>query len=103
MQSLRVRRSIPVHHSKWPDLDPHGVYDQDVAFVMAHGIAIPGRRRLCRMRRIHPHVTDLMIVAIKNGDLVRLLDQLSCATRKNERHPSGPTLVAGVGSPAPLS
>src|SRR5882757_331390 len=39
-------------------------------------------------------MTDLMIVGIKDGDLVRLLQDLDCTTRKNKRHTSGPTLVA---------
>src|SRR5712675_302954 len=42
-------------------------------------------------------MTDLMIVGIKDGDLVRLLQDLDCTTRKNKRHTSGPTLVARAG------
>src|SRR6516165_5838689 len=41
MQSLGVRRAETVDHRKRPDLDPHGVYYQRVAFVMADGISIP--------------------------------------------------------------
>src|SRR5882672_12591559 len=63
---------------------------------MAHGIAVPGRGHLRRMRLVQAHVADLMIVAIKDGDLVRLLQQLRWAIRKNERHPCRPTLVARV-------
>src|SRR3981189_669547 len=63
---------------------------------MAHGIAVPGRGHLRRMRLVQAHVADLMIVAIKDGDLVRLLQQLRWAVCENERHPSRTTLVARV-------
>src|SRR5258708_30179805 len=43
VQSLCVWRAIPVDHGKRPDLDPDGVYYQRVAFIAAHGIAVPGR------------------------------------------------------------
>ena len=89
-----MRRAIPVHRGKGADLDPHGVYDQRVAFVMTHGIAIPGRRHLSRMRLVQAHVTNLMIVVIEDDDLVGLLQDLDGTTRKNKRHPSRPTLVA---------
>src|SRR5258707_5880974 len=93
VQSLRVRRAVPVHRGKGSDLDPHGVYDQRVAFVMTHGFAIPGRRHLGRMRLVQTHVTNLMIVVIEDDDLVGLLQDLNGTTRKNKRHPCGPTLV----------
>ena len=79
MQSLRVRRAIPIDHGKRPDLNAHGVDDQRVVFVMAHGIAVPGRGHLSRMRLIQAHVTDLMIVAIQYDDLIRRLQHLRWA------------------------
>src|SRR5215469_4744880 len=48
------------------------------------------------MRLVQAHAADLMIVAIKDGDLVRLLQQLRWAICENERHTSRPTLVARV-------
>src|SRR5712671_2891972 len=94
VQSLRVRGAIPVHRGKGSDLDPHGVYDQRVAFVTTDGIAIPGRRHLGRMRLVQAHVTNLMIVVIEDDDPVWVLQDLDGTTRKNKRHPSRPTLVA---------
>ena len=96
VQSLGVRRAIPVDHGIPPDLHAHGIDNQRVAFIVAHGVAVPGRGHLCRMRLVHAHMADLMIVGIKDGDLVRLLHQLRWAIRKNERHAFGPTLVARV-------
>ncbi len=46
VESLGVRRAVPVEHGKWADLDPHGVYHQLVAFIVTDGIAIPGWRYL---------------------------------------------------------
>src|SRR5262249_32666305 len=83
-------------HGIPPDLDAYGIDDQRVAFIVAHGIAVPGRGHLRRMRLVQAHAADLMIVAIKDGDLVRLLDELRWAIGKNERHPCRPTLVARV-------
>src|SRR5258708_1633029 len=59
VQSRGLRRAEPVDHGKGPDFDPHRVYDQRVAFVMADGIPIPRRGYLRRMLRIHAHVADL--------------------------------------------
>src|SRR5207253_7594520 len=87
-------RAIPVHCGKGPDLDSHSIYHQRVAFVMANGIAKPGRRHVDGMRRVQAHMADLMIVVIKNGNLVRLLQDQDGATCKHEWHPSRPTLVA---------
>src|SRR5215471_11570240 len=91
-----MRRAVPVDHGIPRDLDAYGIDDQRVAFIAAHGIAVPGRFHLCGMRLVHAHVADLMIVSIKDDDLVRQLHQLRWAIRKNERHPYGPTLVARV-------
>jgi hypothetical protein len=49
----------------------YGVDHQCVAFVMADGIPIPGRRHARRLRLIHAHVADFMIVGIQQGDLAR--------------------------------
>src|ERR1700719_1347087 len=46
------------------------------------------------MRLVHAHVADLMIVPIKDGDLVRLLEHLHSPIPKNVGHGFGPTLVA---------
>src|SRR5580704_1719029 len=61
---------------------------------MADGIAKPGRLHLYRMRRVQAHAADLMIVDIKDGDPIHLLDHLHAHVRENEGHSSGPTLVA---------
>jgi hypothetical protein len=52
---------------------------------------------------VHAHVADLMIVPIKDRDLVRLLEHLHSPIPKNVGHGFGPTLVAGVGAPTPLT
>jgi len=96
VQSLRVWRAKPVDHGNRPDLEPDCVYYQRVTFVVADGISIPGRRNVTGMKLIHADATDLMIVVIKNRDLVRLLQQLHSSTRKDIRHPLGRTLVARV-------
>src|SRR5580692_10089417 len=94
MQALSVGRAEPVEHRKPSDLDAYGIYNQLVPFIMADGIPIPGRRHLCRMRRVHAHLTELMIEGVKEGDFVRLLEQLHSIIGKNERHSFGPTLIA---------
>src|SRR6266436_3380801 len=91
-----MRRAIPVDHGIPPDFDAYGIDDQRVAFIVTHGIAVPGRGNLRRMRLVQTHAANLLIVAIKDDDLVRLLQQLRWAIRKNERHPSRPALVARV-------
>ena len=55
-----------------------------------------------RMRLVHAHLTDLMIVAIKDGDLVRLLQQLRRAFVKTKGTPPGQHWLRGFGSPMPL-
>src|SRR6266550_240500 len=89
MQSRAVRCAVPVNHGKRPDPDSHGV-----AFVVANRISIPAGRDLSGMLYVHAHMADLMINGIENGDLVGLLEDLQSIGRKNEWHPSGPTLVA---------
>src|SRR5882762_6449137 len=89
-----MRRAVPVDHGIRPDLDPHGIDHQGVAFEMSDGIPIPGRRYMCRMTLIHPHMAHLVIFVIEEGDLVGLLEYLYSRGRENEGHPSGPTLVA---------
>jgi hypothetical protein len=80
-----------------PDFDTYGVDHQCVAFIMPDGIPIPGRRHVRRMRLVHAHMTDFMIIGIQNGDLVRALDHLHSNVPENKRQASGPTLVAGSG------
>ncbi len=94
MQSRTVRRAEPVDHRKRPDSDSHGVDHQRVAFVMGDGIAIPARGEFGRMLRIHPHMPDLMIDGIDDGDFAGLLKYLQSIGRKHERHASRPALVA---------
>jgi len=38
---------------------------------MADGIPMPGRRHLRRMRLVHAHAADFMILVEKHHDLVR--------------------------------
>jgi hypothetical protein len=75
-----------------------------VPFIMADGIPIPGRRHPCRMRLVHAHLTELMIEGVKEGDLVRLLEQLHSIIGKNKRHSFGPTYgrvqLADLAAPA---
>ena len=58
-------RAVKVHHGKRSDLDSHRIDHQRIAFVMADGIPIPGRRHLRRMRLVHAHIADLMIVDVE--------------------------------------
>src|SRR6516162_8828624 len=97
VQSRCVRSAIPVDHGPRSDLDPYRVDDQHIAFIVPHRIPIPGRRHLRRMRLVQAGLTDLMIVIIEARDLVRLLHQLRCPTRKGERDASWPTLGARSG------
>ena len=53
---------------------------------------------MCRMRLVQAHMADLVIVVIKNRDLVRLLENLYPSINKHEGQSFRPTLVAGVGS-----
>lgn len=96
VQSPCVWRAKPVDHGNRPDLEPDCVYYQRVTFVVADGIAIPGRRHVTGMRLVQAYATDLMIIVIKDRDLVRLLQQLHSTTGKDIRHPLGRTLVARV-------
>src|SRR5579862_5809934 len=50
---------------------------------------------MCRMRLVHPHVTELMIEGIEDRDLPRLLQDLHPVIGKNEGQLFGPTLIAG--------
>ena len=94
MQSFGERCAIPVDHRKPGQFDFHGVDHKRVAFVMADRISIPRWRHLCWMRLVHPHLTELMIEGVKEGDLIGLLEQLHSIIYKNEGHLLGPTLVA---------
>jgi hypothetical protein len=48
---------------------------------MANGIAKPGRLHLRRMRLVHAHVADFVIIVT-----VRLLEHLHSKVHKNEGH-----------------
>src|SRR2546430_16584866 len=97
-----MRRAIPVDHGITPDFDAYGIDDQRVAFIVTHGIAVPGRGDLRRMGLVQTHAANLLIVAIKDDDLVRQLQQLRWAIRKNERNPPSPTWVTRVGRTYPM-
>src|SRR5258708_19455589 len=86
MQSLRVRRAEAVDHGIRPKPDPDGVDDQSIAFVMADGISVYGRNHLCGMRLIHPHLAEIIIVLVDDGDLSGLLQQLDIEVPKNIGH-----------------
>jgi hypothetical protein len=86
----------PPATSKRPNLDPYAVDHQRVAFVMADGIPIPGWRHARRMRLVHTHVADFVIVGIEDRDLVRLLEHLHPDIPQNEGHPSGPADMYGT-------
>jgi hypothetical protein len=46
------------------------------------------------MRLVHPHLAELMIEGVKDGDFVRPLEHLLSTVYRNEGHAFGPTLVA---------
>src|SRR6516164_6852270 len=83
--------------AKGADLDTHRVDHERVALVMANGIPIPGGRYMLRMRAVHIHVADIIIVCVENRDFVILLQHLHADVPKHEGHAAGPTLVAGCG------
>src|SRR5713101_2161710 len=56
VQRLRVRGAETVDHGIRPDLDPHGVDHQRVAFVMTNGIPVGGRNDICGMRLVHAYL-----------------------------------------------
>ena len=89
-----MRRAVPIEHGIRAVPDPHRVDHQGVAFEMADGISIPRRCDLCRMRLVHPHMANLVIFVIEEGNLAGLLEYLDCRGGKNEGYPAGPTLVA---------
>src|ERR1700686_750253 len=94
VQSLGERRGVLVDGGKRPNLESHGVDHQCVAFVMAHGIPVPGWRHLRGMRLVHAHTPNFMIFVVKHCDLVGLLQQCHCRVRENKGHPFRPALVA---------
>src|SRR5262249_29716968 len=96
MQSLGMRRAVPVDHGIFSDPDAHGVDDQRVTLIMADGIAVPGWSQLCRMLRVHAHMADLRIVLIEDDDLVRGLQDLGWGIGEREWRPFEPALVVRV-------
>ena len=61
---------------------------------MADGVPVPRCRYLSRMNLVEVYMADLVIVFIKDRDLVRLLEYLDSHIIKDEGHTFGPTLVA---------
>ena len=74
--------------------DSHRVDHQRVAFVMADGIAMPGRRHMRRMGGVQAHHARFIIVGIEDRDPVPLLEHLHADVPEDEGHPVGPALVA---------
>ncbi len=66
-----------------PELDPHGVDDQRIAFVMAHRIPMQGRNHCRGMRLVQPHHAEVAVVLVDERDLVRLLQQLDIEVPEN--------------------
>ncbi len=91
-----MRCAVQIDHGERPDLDPHGVDHQGIAFVMANGISIPGWCHVHGMRLIHAHAADFISIGIEDRDLVRLLEHLHSDICKNQRHAFRPTLSARV-------
>jgi hypothetical protein len=52
---------------------------------------------MLRMRAVHMHVADIVIVCVKDRDFVLLLQHLHADVPKHEGHAAGPALVAGRG------
>src|SRR6516164_4146938 len=53
-----------------PHLLADRVDHQNVALVMAYGLALPGGRRMIRMGHVHAHMAYLMVRKVEQGDLV---------------------------------
>src|SRR5262245_39648693 len=58
---------------------------------------MPSGRDLRRMLHIHTHAADLVILHVKDDDLVPLLDQLNFTLPQYVRRGLRPTLVARIG------
>jgi len=96
VQTFRMRRAVPVDHRIWPNLQAHGIDDQRFAFIMADRISVPGRFYLRRMLLVDADFTNLVVIAVQNCDLARLLHQLRWAIGKDEGWSFGPALIAGI-------
>jgi hypothetical protein len=70
VQGLRIGRAETINHSMRPELDPHGVDDQRIAFVVADGISVNGWDHRCRMRLVQPRHAQAAIVRVDEGDFV---------------------------------
>jgi hypothetical protein len=99
-----IERAVAVHvdHGERPNLDPHRVDHQGVAFVTGHGITIPGRRHFGGMRLVQAHVADFMILVVDDRDLVWLLKNQHCEILIDVRYRFGPTLVGRARKRDPL-
>ncbi len=83
MKRRTERCAVHVDHGKRPPLDPDGVDHQRIAFIMADGIPIPGRRHLRRMGLVQPHLTKFMIAQVEEQDFVRQLQHLQAVLEKD--------------------
>ena len=63
---------------------------------MADRISVHGWNDFFRMRLVHPHLAEVIIVLVDDGDFVRLLQQLDVEVPKDVGHGILETLVVGV-------
>jgi hypothetical protein len=81
-------------HGERSDLDADGVDHQRVVLVVADGIAVPGRRDLRGMIRVHAHVAHFGALAVDHQNAVRPLEDLHQEIPEDVRHAARPTLIA---------
>src|ERR1700722_1307087 len=75
VQGRRIGSAETVNRPVRPDLDPHGVDDQRVAFVVADRIPVHGGDHLGGMGLVQPHLAEVVVVRVNERDLVGLLQQ----------------------------
>ena len=76
MQRFAERRAVHVHDGSRSQFEPDRIDHQRVAFVMTDGIAVPGGRDLRGMLLVQAHAADLVILHVKENDLILLLQHL---------------------------
>jgi hypothetical protein len=103
VQSFGIWGVEPVNRGIGADFDSDRVDDQRVALVMTDGIPVGGRRHVRRMSRIHANLAEFMIVIVKDGDLVRPLENLNFEVPENIGHRLVDALVVRVRKVRPDS
>lgn len=81
-QGLRIGRGETIDHSMRPEIDPHGVDDQRIAFAITHRISVHRWDQGCGLKPAQPHYPELAVVPVDEGDPAGLLQQLDIEAPK---------------------